>query len=83
MLGNTGDKWQNLFFLVAILYIILAFALLVSFISEPKEVGLQFEEDGDIITEETSRNAINDASDDQFFMAANPPTEEAQSVGEE
>ena len=83
MLDNTGDKWQNLFFLVAILYTILAFALLVSFISEPKEVGLQLEEDGDVMTEETSRNAINDASDDQFFEAANPPTEEVQSAVEE
>lgn len=73
MLENNGDRWQGLIFLVAILYIILAFALLVSFVSEPKEVGLELEEDGDVTTLEQqslSRVAINDASDDQFLDAS-------------
>ena len=45
LLSHQDDKWENLMFYITILYLIIAMLIYCLFISDPKEVGLEFKDD--------------------------------------
>ena len=44
LLAHNNNRWQTLCFIVTVIYIFLALAIYLVFIQEPKEVGLELED---------------------------------------
>lgn len=44
LLAHNNNRWQTLCFIVTVMYIFLALAIYLVFTQEPKEVGLELED---------------------------------------
>ena len=45
LLNNQGNRWENLMFYIFGIYLVIALAVFLCFVGDPKEVGLQLKDD--------------------------------------